>query len=383
MNMMNNNDNASTPISNLLDELDATETENCDPLYMMMDSMGPDPLISSHTGMCITVGTREQLSIPVRGAASSQALARLAYAQTEFHNTRIRFHAVMRAPKPGSRHHMPLLGPETHLTYVCWIAFHKYVQLHPGWKVRRRSCDDENHQGVANKRKQYCIDAVYTYSPAQKPVAAVGIATATLAGSGSGSNNHIKNVTAASTDNLRPAGVASAATTISPTITTATVTATMDGVLMDSTNVASRIKAAEHKPPIKAMPTMATSAPPAAAAAATAGVATVTHAGMKSNQSPTPTTVNSTNTAMTSHLFRYGDLVSFPVDHLTTPTTLKAIVVRVHPVSEHDDYCGKDENKNKDKDENTQQVTVSTGSGERFIVPIHQLVLIQPLSSTP
>ena len=202
---MNNDDNASASISNVLDELDATGNENTDPFFML-DSMGPaGPIISSHMymNMSTTVGTHE-LPIPVRGSASLLALARLAYAQTEFHNTRHRFHAVVRGPKPGSRHPMPLLGPQTHLTYNCWIAFYKYVQLYDGWKVRRRACDEEaNKQGVAKKRTQYCIDAVYTYSPAQQPLVVAPLASAILAGSGdSGSNSHIENVAAASTGNL-------------------------------------------------------------------------------------------------------------------------------------------------------------------------------------
>jgi hypothetical protein len=346
---MNSNDNASASISNMLDELDATGNENCDPFFML-DSMGPlRPIISSHN-----------LPIPVRGNASDQALARLADAQSEFHNTRIRFHTVVRAPKPGSRHHMPLLGPQTHLTYNCWIAFDKYVRLYAGWKVRRRSCDEAKNQGVAKKRAQYYIDAVYTYFPAQQPLTKAPVATATLVGISS--NDHIRYVAAAST------------TTISP----ATATPTMDGALVDTTNVVSSIKTAEHKPPVKTMPAVATGARPTVTAAI--AVAATSTAGMNANQSPTPTAApDGTTTIITpSHVFQYGDLVSFPVDHLTTPTTLKAIVLRVHPVNEHDD-CGKEE----DEDEDTQQVTVSTGPGERFIVPIDQLVLIRPLSITP
>jgi hypothetical protein len=345
---MNNNDNASASISNMLDELDATENENTDPLFMMLDSMGSaGPILSSHMNMNMnmhtTVATPRGLPIPVRGTSSQLALARLAYAQTEFHNTRIRFHAAVskRAPKSGSRHCMPLTGPQTHLTYHCWIALHKYVQLYAGWKVRRRSCDDEANPGVANKRTQYCIDAVYTYPPAQQPLAAVSDATAVTA--------------------------------ISP------ATAATDGTFVDSTNVAASVKTAERKPFAQTIPSVATGAPLVAAAA----VAASTTAGMSANQSLAPTATDcttTTTTITTDHVFRYGDLVSFPVDHLTTPTTRKAIVVRVHPVNEHDD-CGED--KDEEDEEDTQQVTVSTEPGERFIVPIHQLVLIQPLSIAP
>lgn len=318
------NDNASASISNMLDELDATENENNDP-FVMLDSMEEGQIISSHM----------HTTIPVRGRASPRALARLAYAQTEFHNTRVRFHAVVPAPKPGTKHYMPLLGTQTHLTNVCWSVFHKYVKLHAGWKLRRRSCGEENQEGFAKKRVSYCIDAVYM---APKALVAVTVATAT-----------------------------------------ATAIATMDGALVDSTNVATSIKTVEHKPPAQTMPTMATSAPPDDVAAVS--VATTALASVNATQSPTPAAVDGTITT-TGHVFRYGDLVAFPTDHLTTSTTLKAIVVQVHPVSEHDNYS-KSENKDKDKDEDMQQVTVSTGPGERFTLPIHQLVLIQPLLVKP
>jgi hypothetical protein len=342
------------------------------------------------------------------------------------------------------------------LTYHCWIAFHKYVQRYAGWKVRRRrSCgggdDQAQHPaGVAKKRAQYCIDAVYTYSSVQQQqqqqqqqplveaaapadvasaASAAITATASLAGTGSNSNSnsysHSRNVTAASTGNLQPPGdvtivfpataaAAAAAstgnlqpagdvTTISPATAAAAAaaTTTVDDTLVNSSNVATGIKTDKHKPPARTMPTVATAAPPIAAVAAT-----ITTEGMTANQSMTPTaapdgvttitTTTITTTVTTGHVFRYGDLVSFPVDrhqltmpthHCAMPTTRKAIVVRVHPVNEHD-ASGEDDDREEDKEEdkereNTQQVTVSTGPGERFIVPIHQLVLIQPLSITP
>jgi hypothetical protein len=94
---------------------------------------------------------------------------------------------------------------------------------------------------------------------------------------------------------------------------------------------------------------------------------------MDAKQSPTPTPAPDTNTinTTTGHVFRYGDLVTFPIDHLTRQATV-AIVVQVHPVN---DECGQD----KDKDIDTQLVTLSTGPGKRFVVPIHDLVLIRSL----
>jgi hypothetical protein len=340
---VNDNENASA----MLDELDATETENNDP-FVMFDSMGLT-LVSSHV-------PTPTLAPLVRGSPTPQALQRLAYAKTEFHNSRVRFHAILRAPMPGSRHCMPLLGPQTNLTYNCWIAFRKYVKLHAGWKLSRRVAHD---QCIAanNKRKLYCIDAVYTHGRAQ-PLAAVAV-VAPLAGSGS--DNHIWNVVS-STGNLqheRPA-VGTASNAVS------TATATMDDVLVDSTNVATSINATEQKPPAQTIPTVTPSAPPVAA---TAVVAITSTSGMNANQSPTSTTT-------TSHVFRYGDLVTFPLVDITPPTTLKAIVVQVHPVN--GDCAGK----GKDEDA-TQLVTVSTGPGKRFTVPIHRLVLIRPITSAP
>jgi hypothetical protein len=116
------------------------------------------------------------------------------------------------------------------------------------------------------------------------------------------------------------------------------------------------------------MLTVATGAPtPAAVAAGAGAVAITTTAGMYANQSQTPIQVaagGTTTTVTTGHVFRYGDLVTFPIDDLTPPNTLLAIVVEVHPV-------------NGDYDHN--KVTVSTASLQRVIVSIRDLALIQPV----
>jgi hypothetical protein len=358
MNISNGNENASA----MLDELDATETESNDP-FVMFDSMGPS-LVTSH----IPTPTLAFPIIPVRGSPTAQALQRLTYAKTEFYNSRVRFHAILRAPKPGSRHRMPLLGPQTYLTHNCWVAFHKYVKQFSGWKLSRRVAP--NRCVANNKRKLYCIDAVYTHYKPQ-PLA---VAVATPADSGS--NNHIWNA-ASSTGNLQ--GEQPAVTTAASTAT-ATATATLSGVLVDSTNVATCINTAERKPPAQTMTTVTPDAPPVAPTAA-AAVAISSTAGMNTNQSPTPTaTANGTTTTTTGHVLRYGDLVTFPLLHITPPTTLKAIVVQVYPAD--DDCAGKDKDEDKDE-EDAQLVTVSTGPGERFTVPIHHLILIQPIAPMP
>jgi hypothetical protein len=151
-------------------------------------------------------------------------------------------------------------------TSLATPGVHKYVQLHAGWKIRR--CEATHQCFVTNNKRKLCfVDAVYTHYQAQPLAAAV----TTLAGSGS--INHIRNF--ASTGNLQreePA-VAAAATAISTTA----ATATMDRTLVDSTNVATGINTAEHKPPAQPMPSVVPGALPATAEVA---VATTTTAGM-------------------------------------------------------------------------------------------------------
>jgi hypothetical protein len=345
MNVSNDNENASA----MLDELDATEIENNDP-FVMFDSMGPS-LVTSHIPTP-TLALALPI-IPVRGSPTAQA-------KTEFHNSRVRFHAILRAPKPGSRHRMPLLGPQTHLTHNCWVAFHKYVKMFTGWKLSRRVVP--NRCVANNKRKLYCIDAVYTHYKPQPLVATPA---------SSGGKNHIWSVASAGNFQGEQPAVATAASTAR-----ATATATMDGVLVDSTNFAPNINTVERKLPAQTMTVVTPDAPPVAPTAA-AAVAISSTAGMNTNQSPTPT---ATDTTTTGHVFRYGDLVTFPLLHITPPTTLKAIVVQVHPAN--DDCAGKDKDEDGDGNgKDTQLVTVSTGPGERFTVPIHHLVLIQPIAS--
>jgi cytoskeletal protein RodZ len=218
-----------------------------------------------------------------------------------------------------------------------------------------------------NKRKLYCIDAVYTHYKPQPLVATPA---------SSGGKNHIWSVASAGNFQGEQPAVATAAST-------ATATATLSGVLVDSTNVATCINTAERKLPAQTMTTVTPDAPPIAPTAA-AAVAISSTAGMNTNQSPTPTaTANGTTTTTTGHVLRYGDLVTFPLLHITPPTTLKAIVVQVYPADPADDDCaGKDKDEDKDE-EDAQLVTVSTGPGERFTVPIHHLILIQPIAPMP
>jgi hypothetical protein len=330
---------------------------------------------------------------------SAAALYRMAHAKIRFQHVLERAKAHIRRMRGRvgfEKYHIPLLGPQEqhHLVHSCWMDFQKYVKQHAGWKLRRReACPEEKlvaNQGKVITRKRFVIEAVYTPCAFQQQPMLPAV-VANHAGSNSNSN-------VASTESLQSEQFTTAAAAA------ATTTATISGsLLMESTNVqplrdvpaaatSTSTNAVSSKPPARTtmLPRTTSSVHPRR----------VPHPGAHMYPSPIvypspsvypsqlPTTTarysNSITTTPTDSFLQYGDLVTFPVLNITPPTTLlKAIVLQVHPLSNHDNHDHDVENDNNNSNNNTQLVTVSTGPGERFTVPLYQLVLIQARPPTP